>query len=72
MSMSVQEITRLTNIMSRTRSGRIKMKLCKRISDGMFDYFLAWISSDKEQDRSSCGCCISLPNSIELAKRFGD
>lgn len=40
MRLSSSEVKRLTNILRRTRKMRIKMKISKRISEGVFDYFL--------------------------------
>ena len=63
MKVSLNQVTRLTNILFKTKSKRIQRKLYKRISDYFFEYICEW---EKDDNPDKEPCLIKLSDLHEL------
>ena len=64
--LTVEQVIYLENILRRVKKFRIKKRLVRRISDGVFNAFIEWIE-DENKFKEKIG--YKMPSNVELITR---
>ena len=69
--LTIKKAKKLQQIINKTRKKRIKYKLIKRIANGTFDCFCAWLGDEEAHNTIDHVIgSICMPNSVELLERY--